>query len=88
MKTINVVGIRWPNSIDVGHNRVVLPEVESIEEDGPTVTKVVENMLYDRHFNQCLLRWKNKLYVCDRGDVVKRVFTKTKVDYHPYISYL
>jgi hypothetical protein len=28
------------------------------------------------------------LYVCDRGDVVKRVFTKTKVDYHPYISYL
>jgi len=88
MNTIKVVGIRWPSCIDVNHNRIMVPEVDTVVEHGPDVTKVVENMLYDRYFNQCLLRWKNVLYVCDRRDVVKREFTKTKVDYHPYISYL
>jgi hypothetical protein len=88
MNSIKVVGIRWPSSIDVSHKRIILPEVENSASDGTALTKMVENMLYDRHFNQCLLRWENVLYVCDRNDEVKRDFFKTKVEYHPYISYL
>ena len=55
MNSIKVVGIRWPSAIDVSHKRIILPEVENSASDGPALTKTVENMLYDRHFNQCLL---------------------------------
>lgn len=88
MKTIKLVGIRWPTSIDVINKRILYPEVENIPEDGTVLTNAVENMLYDRRFNQCLVRWKNVLHVCDRRDATTRQFTKTKVDYHPYSSYL
>lgn len=88
MNTIKVVGIRWPSSIDVTNQRIMYPEVEEIPNEGPVLTKTVENMLYDRRFNQCLVRWKNILYVCDRIDPSTRQFSKTEIEYHPYISYL
>lgn len=85
---IKVIGIRWPKSVDILNQRKLLPEVELSINDGDSVTRTVENMLFDRNFSQCLLRWKNVVYVCDHRDSTTRQFAKTNVEYHPYISYL
>lgn len=86
--TIKVIGIRWPKSVDVTNQRKLLPEVELSANDGDSLTRTVENMLFDRGFSQCVLRWKDVIHVCDHRDSATRQFAKTKVEYHPYISYL
>lgn len=88
MDNINVVGIRWGTSADLTARRKLFPDVEVIANDADSVRQTVQSMLFDRRYNQCLVRFKNVLYVCDRRDDVNREFSSTKVDYHPYIGYL
>jgi len=88
MDTINVVGIRWPKSVDVLNQRKLEPVVETVLNEKESINHAVTTMLFDRGFNQCLVKWKDSVYVCDHKDNKQRTFSGSKVDYHPYIMYL
>jgi hypothetical protein len=85
-----IVGIKWFTSADFSMNRTLQPPtvvglVDAVKED---LRVTIESLLFDRGHNQCLLRWKDIVYVCDKFDTSKRMFSTTKVNYHPYMNYL
>lgn len=93
--TTTIIGIRWPTSIDVVNKREVYPHIEyNVNESD--IRSTIERMLFDQtsafqghrgEFHQCLLRYKNVLYVCEPLNDTN-TFSKAPVEYHPYMSYL
>lgn len=86
-----IVGIKWFTSADLSMDRTlpqpptVVDLVDAVKED---LRVTIDSLLFDRGHNQCLLRWEDIVYVCDKSNTSKRMFSKTKVNYHPYMNYL
>ena len=101
--TTTIIGIRWPTSIDVANKREVYPYIEHNVNESDIRSTIERMLFDQTHFGrlyfspifqfhrgefrQCLLRYKDILYVCEPLNDTN-TFSKAPVEYHPYMSYL
>ena len=82
-----LVGIRYPKYHDFAAGRKVVPVVKKVT-DKSQLRGTIESMLFDgieiERMNAVLVKWADKMYVCEALDREKRIFGKSEVDYHPY----
>lgn len=81
MKT-TIIGISWPTASNAKLQNY--PIIENVELSD--IKSTIERMLFTNHLNQCLLKYNDTMYVCEPID--NKQYSKTTIDYHPYMSYL
>jgi hypothetical protein len=82
-----VIAIKWFTSADFSMNRTLQPPTV-VDVANKDLRTTITSLLFDQGYNQCLLRWKGSLFVCDKFDTSIREYSKTIVKYHPYMNYL
>jgi hypothetical protein len=80
-----LVGVRYPNSVDVSNRRSIEPVVVETE-DSSKLSDMIANMLFDQYegMNYVLTRWGGSLYICEPVDYKNKRYDKAKITSHPY----
>lgn len=84
-----LVGVRYPNSIDVTNKRDIPPVVKETSESSQLSVMISDMLFADYKADRCnyvLTRWGGKMYICEPVDIAKKQYTKTMITYHPYQS--
>lgn len=80
--TVTIIGINWPTSFNAASQKY--PIVENV--DVSDVKSTIERMLFTQRVNQCLLKYNNVMYVCE--PLTDNNYSRTTIQYHPYMSLL
>jgi hypothetical protein len=85
--TYKIVGVRYPRYWDKVNGRKIDPVVITVD-DKVKIKPAIEGMLFDGfdvdRMNYVLVKWSNKLYICEAVDANKREFVKSEILEHPY----
>ena len=61
-------------------------EVINIENDD--IKSKIEQLLFVEKFNNVLIKFNDKLFVCEPGSKTKKSYKRRKVEYHPLMDKL
>lgn len=78
-----LVGVKYRTNADVLLGREVQPVV--VEVADPThLSGHISDLLFNDKMNYVLTKWGSTLYVCEPVNIDRKVYEKTKIEYHPY----
>jgi len=61
-------------------------EVINIENDD--IKSKIEQLLFVEKFNNVLIKFNDKLFVCEPISIIKKSYNRRKVEYHPLMDKL
>lgn len=85
--TYKVIAIKWRTSADLAANRKT-PTYEEHYVEETELIPTISSWFYDRKsVDQCLIKYKNQLWICDRSNEATRQYHREVIEYHP-LAYL
>ena len=73
-----IVAIWYPrNTVNPGHRDVVTVQYDA------DIKTVFGELLFDRHANNLLVNYADKLYLVEATDIGKRLYSRRSCEYHP-----